>query len=108
MRRLIQVALIACSLTTIFSAQAAEQAASSAAQQQLVQAQGVVKEIDYQNSKVSIAHQAIPAISWPAMTMRFTFASASQLSAIKVGDQVHFSFVQQGPLAVLKNIAVKN
>lgn len=107
MRRSIQVAFIALSLTTLFSAQAAEQAASSATQQ-LVQAQGVVKEIDYQNSKVSIAHQAIPAISWPAMTMRFTFASANQLAAIKVGDQVNFSFVQQGSLALLKNIAVKN
>lgn len=48
---------------------------------------------------MTISHEAIPEIGWPAMTMRFTFMQAdASITALKVGSHVNFSFVQQGNL----------
>jgi Cu(I)/Ag(I) efflux system protein CusF len=66
---------------------------------------GIVKDIDLTNKKVTISHEAIPEIGWPAMTMRFTFIQADEsINALKVGSHVNFSFVQQGNLSLLKSI----
>jgi len=74
-------------------------------EQQVISATGIVKEIDFQNKKITIAHDAIPAIGWPAMTMRFTFtAQDNGITALKSGDRVDFSFIQQGNISLLQNI----
>ncbi|MEK6747842.1 MAG: copper-binding protein [Pseudomonadota bacterium] len=56
---------------------------------------GVVKEIDNANDKITIAHEAIASIQWPAMTMRFKITKAT-LGRTKVGDKIAFEFVTQG------------
>ncbi|MCF0319462.1 cation efflux system protein CusF [Klebsiella pneumoniae] len=48
-------------------------AASDASVQQVIKGTGVVKDIDMNSKKITISHEAIPAVGWPAMTMRFTF-----------------------------------
>ena len=54
---------------------------------------------------MTISHEAIPEIGWPAMTMRFTFIQVDEsITALKVGSHVNFSFVQQGNLSLLKSI----
>ncbi len=61
------------------------------------------------NSKrLPFSHEAIPAVGWPAMTMRFTFVNADDaISALKTGNHVDFSFIQQGQyLRLLKSINV--
>ena len=79
--------------------------ASDAAAEQIINATGVVKDIDLTNKKVTISHEAIPAIGWPAMTMRFTFINADKsINALKPGSHVDFSFVQQGNISLLKSI----
>ncbi|NJQ18402.1 cation efflux system protein CusF [Pantoea sp. LS15] len=79
--------------------------ASDAAAEQIINATGVVKDIDLTNKKVTISHEAIPAIGWPAMTMRFTFINADEsINALKPGSHVDFSFVQQGNISLLKSI----
>lgn len=83
----------------------AASAAGGAAQQQVISASGVIKEIDSANKKITIAHEAIPAVGWPAMTMRFTYTKNDPaISALKVGDTVDFSFVQQGNISLLQGI----
>ncbi|NIH90035.1 Cu(I)/Ag(I) efflux system protein CusF [Enterobacter asburiae] len=73
--------------------------------EQLITGTGIVKDIDLTNKKVTISHEAIPAIGWPAMTMRFTFIQADEsINALKVGSHVDFSFVQQSNLSLLKCI----
>lgn len=55
-------------------------------------------------NQVSIAHGPIAGIGWPAMTMTFT-VSAGVPVTVGVGDQVAFSFRQEGaafPLTSLK------
>lgn len=80
-------------------------AASDAAAEQIINATGVVKDIDLTNKKITISHEAIPAIGWPAMTMRFTFTNADEsINALKPGRHVDFSFVQQGNISLLKRI----
>jgi Cu(I)/Ag(I) efflux system protein CusF len=80
-------------------------AASEGASEQVITGTGIVKDIDLANKKVTISHEAIPKIGWPAMTMRFTFMQAdASITALKVGSHVNFSFVQQGNLSVLKSI----
>lgn len=74
-------------------------------QQKLIQTEGVITVIDKANKKLTITHQAIPQLNWPAMTMRFTYEDEGLISALKVGDKVAFGFVQQGNLSMLNNIA---
>ncbi len=81
--------------------------AGDASSQQVINGTGVVKEIDLDNKKITIAHEAIPAVGWPAMTMRFTFVQADvNIATLKTGSHVDFSFVQQGNISLLKNIKI--
>ena len=69
-----------------------------------VQAVGVVKAIDAANGKVTIEHEPIAALQWPAMTMRFTFKDPKLVEGLKAGDKIHFTFTQEGQLSVLQSI----
>ena len=75
------------------------------AKAQVIEGTGIVKRIDMDAKKITIDHQAIPAIGWPAMTMRFTFSEPTEaIKQLKEGEQVNFSFVQQGNLSLLQDI----
>ncbi|WP_159566372.1 copper-binding protein [Budvicia diplopodorum] len=80
--------------------------ASPSARQTVISTKGVVKLIDLDNNKVTIAHDPIPAINWPAMTMRFTFDDPAMIAEIQVGNQVALDFVQAGNISQLKKIAL--
>jgi Cu/Ag efflux protein CusF len=54
------------------------------------QGTGVVKAM--KNGKVQIAHDPIPSLSWPSMTM--WFAVKDMPHDIKAGDTVHFEMMQ--------------
>jgi len=54
---------------------------------------GVLKGINEKSGKVLIAHEAIPDLGWPPMTM--WFARGNPLpQGLKVGDAVRFELVQ--------------
>ncbi|MGQ7245582.1 copper-binding protein [Salinicola sp. V024] len=65
-----------------------EQAVSEKAQ--TARATGVVKAIDPQAQKITLAHGPIEALNWPAMQMAFKVADPALLKGIKVGDEVRF------------------
>jgi Cu(I)/Ag(I) efflux system protein CusF len=65
---------------------------------------GVVKGINLVNKKITIEHEAIELLSWPAMTMRFTFEDENLIKDLKEGDNIEFSFVQQGKISLLKSV----
>jgi len=44
------------------------------------------------STSVTLSHQAIPTIGWPAMTMSFALPDPSIARGYKVGDRVRFSF----------------
>ena len=71
-----------------------------------VHGSGVVKAVDAAAHKVTLAHQPISQIGWPAMTMEFAVAPAVDLSALKPESHVDFSMEQgQGGMYVIQSIA---
>jgi len=54
----------------------------------------IVKMIDKDKGIVKLAHDSIPSINWPAMTMNFRIENSALLQGIKVNDAVDFIFIQ--------------
>jgi Cu(I)/Ag(I) efflux system protein CusF len=65
---------------------------------------GVVKAIDTAKGTITLQHEAIAAIRWPAMTMPFKVASPALLKSVKVGDRVQFTLHSAGAASVLTSI----
>lgn len=63
---------------------------------------GVIRKIAVNG--VTIQHQAVPAIPWPAMTMTFAPSGSAQVRGLKPGDRVAFSFTQEDGSARLVSI----
>lgn len=63
---------------------------------QTAQGTGVVEAVDTAKGTVTIKHQAIASIRWPAMTMTFKADPSSLLQSIKVGEQVNFTMHPAG------------
>ena len=59
-------------------------------------ATGSVKSVDKSTGKVTIAHDAIPSLKWPAMTMRFGVSDRKLLDELAAGKKIDFRFVQRG------------
>lgn len=56
----------------------------------------VVKEVDTANGKVTLDHEAVKSLNWPAMTMGFAVKDKLLLDKLMVGKKVHVEFKQQG------------
>lgn len=52
---------------------------------------GVIKSIDQKAGMVTIAHEPIKELNWPAMTMHFKVAQPALLENKAVGNKVEFS-----------------
>lgn len=59
--------------------------------QHMVEAIGVIKKVYFNDGVVSLAHDAIPAIKWPGMTMNFPVGKDVNLEALKEGQSVQFT-----------------
>ncbi len=71
-------------------------AQTAQAQHAHVQGTGMVKAVDAAAHKVTLNHNAIPAIGWPAMTMEFAVDPSVDLQALKSGTRVDFTMMQSG------------
>ncbi|MBJ7412220.1 MAG: efflux RND transporter periplasmic adaptor subunit [Phenylobacterium sp.] len=62
--------------------------------------QGVGRIEQLAGDKVTLSHEPIPAVQWPAMTMQFRLADPRLAREVKVGDRVTFAFeqTQAGPV----------
>ena len=69
----------------------------------VAKAEGTIKAINSEKHTVTIAHGAVPAVQWPAMTMAFS-ATAEQLAGLSAGDQVTFEFRSEGAKATVVSI----
>jgi Cu/Ag efflux protein CusF len=67
-----------------------------AGQSQPITSTGVVKGVDAAKRRLNLAHDPIPAIGWPAMTMEFDVAKTVDLGAVKPGQAVAFTLVKDG------------
>lgn len=66
---------------------------------------GVVKKIDASAGTITLDHQAIPGVGWPAMTMTFKATPPTLLNGIKAGDHVRFSVRVEGDSYDVRAIA---
>ncbi len=55
-----------------------------------IESVGVVTAIDPAAGTISLDHEAIAAINWPAMTMQFSAEDPAILEGVAVGDRVRF------------------
>jgi Cu(I)/Ag(I) efflux system membrane fusion protein len=58
------------------------------------QAQGILEAI-HPDGTLSITHDPIPALKWPAMTMDFALANPSLATNIKLGSKISFEIVER-------------
>jgi Cu(I)/Ag(I) efflux system protein CusF len=71
-------------------------AGSSVKPQKSYKGVGIVKSIDSAQSKVTLLHEPIADLQWPAMTMRFLVKDKALLQTLTIGQNVHFEFVKDG------------
>ena len=55
---------------------------------------GVVKKIEPQRGVVTLRHEPIASLGWPAMTMPFAVKDKKILAAVKTDQRVEFTFEQ--------------
>jgi Cu(I)/Ag(I) efflux system protein CusF len=65
---------------------------------------GVVKAVDAAAGSVTLAHEPIKTLNWPAMTMAFKVQDKSLLDKAKPGQRVQFTVVQSGKDYVVTSI----
>ena len=85
----------AAPVDTASAAGATDTATSPAAGSRSGSGAGVVTAVDAAAGTVTINHEAIPAVGWPAMTMSFT-ADPAVVQQAAVGDRVEFDLTVQG------------
>ncbi len=68
---------------------------------------GEITAIDKAAGTVTIKHDAIPEISWPAMTMAFKANPASVLDGLKIGEKVSFDVTVKGSDAEVTAVSAK-
>jgi len=51
---------------------------------------GVVKSVDAKGGKITLEHQPMPELGWPAMTMSFPVNDPALLDGIEAGQTVSF------------------
>ena len=65
---------------------------------------GTVKSVDTRKGTVSLAHDPIKSMNWPAMNMTFKAKDEAMLEKLKPGAKVKFSFEQSGKDYVITDI----
>jgi Cu/Ag efflux protein CusF len=56
---------------------------------------GVVQQADRASGAVTLAHEPVPTLKWPAMTMQFKVADPALFERLLAGARVAFEFVAE-------------
>jgi len=56
---------------------------------------GTVKKVDAKAGVVTLAHEPVKSMNWPAMTMDFKVKDKMLLDKLSIGKKVSFEFVQE-------------
>jgi Cu(I)/Ag(I) efflux system membrane fusion protein len=60
-------------------------------------AEGTLDAVDAKAGTVTVTHQPVASLKWPAMTMDFATANASLVAGVKPGSPIAFEFVERKP-----------
>jgi Cu(I)/Ag(I) efflux system protein CusF len=69
----------------------------------VMRATGTIEALDRERGVVTIAHDPVPALKWPASTMEFQ-ARREQLEGLAKGDAVQIGFQSEGDEAAIVSI----
>lgn len=72
--------------------------------QQSHSAKGVIKAVSTEKGSVTVAHEPVGSLGWPAMTMGFKPRDKKLLQTLKPGQSIEFEFVQQGKDYVITRV----
>jgi Cu(I)/Ag(I) efflux system periplasmic protein CusF len=67
-------------------------------------ATGTVKSVDAAKGTVTVDHEPVTSMNWPAMSMTFKTKDKKSLQAIKPGQKIEFDFVQRGKDYVITKV----
>lgn len=92
--------------TTLETPQQPESFAGSPLPSQMAHAAtGIVTSVDQQAQQITIAHDAVPSLDWPPMTMSFAIdAALLNRSGVQPGDKVSFSLVENNGRYAIRDI----
>lgn len=62
-----------------------------------------VKKVDAKAGSVTLAHEPVASLNWPAMTMGFKVKDSALLSKLTEGKRVDVEFVQEGKDYVIQS-----
>ena len=77
---------------------------SSSNHPKAIDAVGIVDEIDQAKGVITISHEAIKSLDWPAMTMNFTVKDKIIFSKLSKNKKIHFAFIQQHGKYVITDV----
>jgi Cu/Ag efflux protein CusF len=105
MKKLLTAVLLGLGLTTtVFAADAHSGHDMSAMSMQGAMGVGVIKAIDAKAGSITLAHEPIPALKWPAMVMPFKLAKPELVKGLKAGQSVSFEVQAEGMSGVITAI----
>lgn len=64
----------------------------------------IVEAVDAANGEVTLAHEPIKSLAWPAMIMGFSVTDKGLFKKLPVGKKVEVEFVQLGSEYVVTNV----
>ena len=67
-------------------------------------AAGKVKSVDGAKGTVTLDHEPVASMNWPAMTMTFKARDKKMLQSVKPGQKLEFDFHQQGKDYVITKV----
>ena len=70
-------------------------ASGTAAAQSAHPATGVVKKVDAAKGTVTLAHDPIKSLNWPAMTMDFRVRDKASLATLKPDQKIEFELIEE-------------
>lgn len=109
----LKIAIITVALTATASAfaqtgsmkeMAVDQQSKQGAKAAVHQATGIVKNVDADKGKVTLAHGPVETLNWPAMTMAFGVKDKSLLSKLSVGKSVQVEFEKRANSYVITSV----
>ena len=65
---------------------------------------GVVKSVDAGKGTLTLDHEPVASMKWPAMTMTFKAKDKKMLQSLAPGKKVEIDFVQQGKDYIITSV----
>ncbi|MDR1349367.1 MAG: copper-binding protein [Zoogloeaceae bacterium] len=73
----------------------------------LATGQGIVKKIDPEKLRLTLAHDPIAKLGWPAMTMPFAVTDKALLQNLKINDVVRFELQDEQTIVAVEVVTGK-